>query len=142
MATHDPLVFAGLRRHEVRIMQRDSVTRKIVAVPPDEDPRGMGVEAILTSELFGLRAALDSPTLDDLDEKRNLEALEGTHRPGSPAKRADGQAVRFGLYQVFARPSVPSFRRDDDCERHKKDCWSQRSRRSSRRNSGNSRLRQ
>jgi hypothetical protein len=76
LATHDPLVFAGLRRDEVRIMQRDPVSRKIVAVPPDEDPRGMGIDAILTSELFGLRAALDLPTLTDLDVKRSLQAIE------------------------------------------------------------------
>jgi predicted ATPase len=76
MATHDPLVFAGLRRDEVRIMQRDPVSRKIVAVPPDEDPRGMGIDAILTSDLFGLRSALDLPTLDDLDRKRKLQAIE------------------------------------------------------------------
>lgn len=76
MATHDPLVFAGLTRHEVRIMQRDVSTHNIVAVPPDEDPRGMGIDAILTSELFGLRSALDLPTLDDLDRKRMLQSIE------------------------------------------------------------------
>ena len=76
MATHDPLVFAGLERTEVRIMQRDSASGKIVAVPPDEDPRGMGIDAILTSKLFGLRASLDLPTLEDLDLKRKLQAME------------------------------------------------------------------
>ena len=32
----------------------------------------MGIEAILTSDLFGLRAALDLNTLAELDEKRDL----------------------------------------------------------------------
>ena len=75
MATHDPLVFAGLTKSEVRIMQRHA-DGKIEAVPPEEDPRGMGIDAILTSDLFGLRAALDLPTLADLDLKRKLQAIE------------------------------------------------------------------
>jgi predicted ATPase len=76
MATHDPLVFAGLMKSEVRIMQRDAAAQRIVAVPPDEDPRGMGIEAILTSDLFGLLAALDLNTLAELDEKRDLQAIK------------------------------------------------------------------
>lgn len=71
MTTHSPLVFAGLEKSQVQIMQRDR-NGTISAQHPDEDPRGMGVEAILTSELFGLRAALDKPTMTLLDERREL----------------------------------------------------------------------
>jgi len=70
MATHDPLMFGGLQRQQVRIM--NFIDGGIGAEQPDEDPRGMGIEAILTSELFGLRAALDLPTLEELDKQRKL----------------------------------------------------------------------
>jgi predicted ATPase len=76
MATHDPLVFAGLTQNEVRVMYWDEAKQKIVALPPEENPRGMGVEAILMSDLFGLRSALDLPTLEQLDKKRHLEGIE------------------------------------------------------------------
>lgn len=75
MATHDPLVFAGLTRREVRVMQRDDITGRIKAAPPAEDPRGMGVEAILTSDLFRLKSALDLPTQKALDRKRELQSI-------------------------------------------------------------------
>jgi predicted ATPase len=71
MATHDPLVFGGLTKEQVRIMTW-SEAGDLVAIPPHEEPRGMGFDAILTSELFGLRAALDLQTLEALDERRQL----------------------------------------------------------------------
>jgi ABC-type multidrug transport system ATPase subunit len=71
MTTHDPLVVASLTAPEVQIMQRDG-DGHVFAVHPDEDPRGMGVAALLTSELYGLRSALDPETLSALDRKREL----------------------------------------------------------------------
>ena len=62
MATHDPLVIAGLEKSQVQIMQRDEGTGHISAVTPEQDPRGMGVAALLTSDLFGLRSTLDLET--------------------------------------------------------------------------------
>jgi predicted ATPase len=71
MTTHDPLVVSGLERDEVRILERSSDSR-ITAVTPEDDPKGMGVAGVLTSDLFGLRSTLDSGTLALLDEKRRL----------------------------------------------------------------------
>jgi hypothetical protein len=76
MATHDPLVIAGLEKPQVQIMRRDENTRRISAEIPEQDPKGMGVAAILTSELFGLRSSLDLETLGKLDQKRELAAKE------------------------------------------------------------------
>ncbi len=73
MATHDPLVIAGLSRSEVQIMQRDAGGR-ITAQCPSDDPKGMGVAGLLTSEIYGLRSELDLETLGLLDEKRALAA--------------------------------------------------------------------
>lgn len=85
MSTHDPLVFARLQRDQVRIMRRDSQGR-VVAEPPEQDPRGMGVAAILTSDLFRLRSTLDSETQQDLDRQRQLAMKKD---PLDAAERAE-----------------------------------------------------
>ncbi|WP_411086211.1 AAA family ATPase [Streptomyces sp. 061-3] len=74
MATHDPLVVAGLLKEDVRILQRHDAGR-ISAVAPLDDPQGMGVGALLTSDVYGLRSQLDLETLGKLDRKRHLSAL-------------------------------------------------------------------
>jgi predicted ATPase len=73
LATHDPLVVAGLLKDEVRILARDN-SGIISAQSPTEDPRGMGVGALLTSDVYGLRSQLDLETLEKLDRKRALAA--------------------------------------------------------------------
>jgi predicted ATPase len=72
MSTHNPLVIAGLQQKDVRVMQRDNTDGVVSANIPHEDPQGMGVAGILTSELFGLRSTLDKPTQDKLDRRREL----------------------------------------------------------------------
>jgi len=72
MATHDPLVIAGLEREQVQLMQRDEKTGHVYADYPEESPRGMGIAALLTSDIYGLRSQLDLPTLRLLDERREL----------------------------------------------------------------------
>jgi ABC-type multidrug transport system ATPase subunit len=76
IASHDPLVVAGLERSQVQIMQRDSGSGRVTARIPDEDPKGMGIGGILTSDLFGLRSTLDPETLGKLDRKRELATKE------------------------------------------------------------------
>lgn len=75
MSSHDPLVFAGLKRDQVRIFRRDAEGRAVAELP-DNDPRGMGVAAILTSDLFRLRSTLDPKTQDELDRQRVLAMKE------------------------------------------------------------------
>jgi predicted ATPase len=74
MTTHDPLTIAGLKKEQVQIIQRKEESGEIEAQHPEYDPRGMGVAALLTSDIYGLRSSLDNSTMDDLDEKRQLEA--------------------------------------------------------------------
>lgn len=76
MATHDPLVIASLVKEQVQILQRDKKEGRITAKMPNENPRGMGVAALLTSEVYGLRSQLDLETLQLLDRKRELAAKE------------------------------------------------------------------
>lgn len=72
MATHDPLVIAGLTRSHVCVMRSDETTGRIWAEHPEDDPRGMGVAALLTSDVYGLRSQLDLDTLQLLDRQQEL----------------------------------------------------------------------
>lgn len=78
MTSHDPLVFSRLKRTEVQVFVRDKQGR-VSAKSPAQDPRGMGIEAILSSDLFRLRSGgLDLPTQRDLDTQRQLSMKEGS----------------------------------------------------------------
>lgn len=72
MATHDPLMFAGLTRSEVRVLKRNENDNSVEVDIPHRDPKGTGVPAILMSDIFGLRSVLDLETQGLLDEKRQL----------------------------------------------------------------------
>lgn len=76
MVTHNPLVISSLERLQVRIMQRDEESKQVIVGVPDESPRGMGIDGILTSDLFGLRSALDIPTQELVDRRRELAVRE------------------------------------------------------------------
>lgn len=57
MATHDPLVITNLLKKQVRLLYLDD-EHEIHSMPPEEELRGMGANALLESELFGLRSTI------------------------------------------------------------------------------------
>lgn len=69
--THDPLVIGNLTKEEVRLF-RTASDGKIIVEEPEIDPRGLGVEGILTSEFFGLPTTIDEFTQRKLDERNEL----------------------------------------------------------------------
>lgn len=75
ITTHNPLTFAGLDKHEVVIVDK-STAGFIYSYHPTSAPKGMGFQAILTSDFFKLRSTLDRDTLKLLDEKRELGIKE------------------------------------------------------------------
>ncbi|MBC8656170.1 AAA family ATPase [Vibrio parahaemolyticus] len=75
ITTHNPLTFAGLDKHEVVIVDKNS-DGSIYSYHPTSAPKGMGFQAILTSDFFKLRSTLDRDTLALLDEKRELGLKE------------------------------------------------------------------
>lgn len=82
MTTHDPLTIAGLERKQVQIIQRND-DGEIGASHPEEDPFRMGVDQLLTSDLYGLRTTLSPALLGLLDRQRELsikEELSGQER--------------------------------------------------------------
>ena len=75
VTTHSPLTFAGLDKNEVVIMDKRS-DGSIHSMHPVNAPKGMGFQAILTSDFFRLRSTLDKSTMEKLDEKRELALKE------------------------------------------------------------------
>lgn len=74
LTTHNPLAIAALEAKQVQILVREPNSQKITAARPSIDPRGMGFSGILTSDMFGLPAAVDKPTLKLLEEQRKISA--------------------------------------------------------------------
>lgn len=75
LATHNPIAVAELLKEQVQILKRDQTTSVISAAAPDDHPRGMGYAGVVTSEMFGLNAALDTYTQGLLLQKRQLSAI-------------------------------------------------------------------
>lgn len=110
IATHDPLMIAGLRKQQVLVLERDGSTGRIIAVHPDIDPRGMGVSGILKSSMFGLRTTLDLPTQAKLDERFELAAKEHrTQQEGERLRQLSEELADAGFAQDF---------RDDNYQRY------------------------
>jgi AAA15 family ATPase/GTPase len=72
LATHNPIAVAELRKEQVQILKRDDETLSISAQEPDVDPIGMGYAGVITSEMFGLNAAVDTTTQKLLEIQRVL----------------------------------------------------------------------
>jgi restriction system-associated AAA family ATPase len=74
MTTHDPVLISGIRKEQL-LMFKKSKDGEISITNPEKDVIGMGVDAILTSEIFGLNTTLDSETMNDLINRRKLLVL-------------------------------------------------------------------
>lgn len=75
MVTHHPLAIAELKKEQVQVMKRDD-EKQISAKMPDENPRGMGINLILRSDMFGLQTTLDDDTNQRLTNRNALAAKE------------------------------------------------------------------
>ncbi|MBM5575785.1 AAA family ATPase [Deefgea sp. CFH1-16] len=75
MVTHHPLAIAELKKQQVQVMKRDD-DFQVHATMPDENPRGMGINLILRSEMFGLQATLDDDTNQKLIARNTLASKE------------------------------------------------------------------
>jgi predicted ATPase len=75
MVTHHPLAIAELHKQQVQVMWRDE-ENQVHAKEPEESPRGMGINLILRSEMFGLKTTLDDDTSQKLAMRNTLATKE------------------------------------------------------------------
>ncbi|MFA6424722.1 MAG: AAA family ATPase [Phycisphaerae bacterium] len=109
--THDPLVIGSLTKEEVRVFRNDD--GKVIAEQPDIDPRGLGVEGILTSDLFGLPTVLDDNTLSKLEKRNSLlvKQQEGklTGKDKEELSQIYQELDELGFSQTFRDPLYQKF---------------------------------
>jgi predicted ATPase len=79
MTTHQPLSIAELNKEQIQVVSRDEASQKISVKIPTESPKGMNVNGILTSDMFGLLTTLDDGTQELITERRALVA-EGSNQ--------------------------------------------------------------
>lgn len=136
LATHQPLLVAGLRKEEIRVMSRNN-NGKIYATEPEESPRGTGVAGVLTSPLYGLESQLDEFSLRVLRSiyrvsmresgerrKRNLKrlrklvpALETVESSPDPYRNIAREAYALALQKIVGAEEIDSESRHIQVER-------------------------
>lgn len=136
LATHQPLLVAGLRKEEIRVMSR-SVDGQIFAVQPEESPRGTGVAGVLTSPLYGLESQLDEFSLRVLQSiyrvstsekgarrKQNLQrlrklvpALETIESSPDPYRNIAREAYTLALESILGADELGGETRRQQVER-------------------------
>jgi len=105
MATHDPLVIAGLDKNKIQIFKQDKDSDHSLVGPPETSPIGMGFSAILTSDMFGFRSDLDSKTLARLDRKTFLIGKDKLNKEEkNELKLINEKLDKVGLLQTFSDP--------------------------------------
>jgi uncharacterized protein (TIGR02646 family) len=79
--THDPLTLRGLADQSEIVVLRRTSAGEVFALPPDEVPpvRGLRVDELLTSEVFGLSSTIDPEIERDFDR---YYALLASHDRG------------------------------------------------------------
>lgn len=112
VVTHDPLLVGGLRKEQVQIFYAHGPEKRIVVSPPEEDPVGMGVAGLLTSELFGLRTTLDLETQRKLDRKKELAVKEKLrHEEKAELEALNEELASMGFLSAFRDPLYSRFLR-------------------------------
>ncbi len=71
MVTHHPLAIAELDKTQIQVMKRDNQGHSFAEIP-DESPIGMGINGILTSDMFGMVTTLDQHTSQVIEDRRLL----------------------------------------------------------------------
>lgn len=112
LASHDPIVIGSSVKEQVRVLtfEDGDLSGKITWFQPSQDPRGMGVAALLTSDVFGLRSSLDWQTQQELDLKRKLAAKkELTSEERQTLQELDRKLSRLGFNYEFRDPLYSQF---------------------------------
>lgn len=117
MATHDPVLIAGMAKENVRLMERKSQAEApdeaewiIKTRLPNEDPRGQSVARILEGELFDLPSALSAEILRDLERKRELAFKDELEPDEKDELRRLARELRdIDLTQVIEDPLYTHF---------------------------------
>ncbi len=112
LTTHDPVLISGLAKENVIVFNKPEEGQERT-YKPDKDLKGMGVDAILTSEIFGLNSTLDSETLNEIIDRRKLlvekERRELTAEENQKLTELSEKLMDIDFNKPFADPLYKDF---------------------------------
>lgn len=112
-ATHNPLMIGSLRQNQVRIMEAtttDEGNPMTDAREPDDDPFAMGVDGLLTSELYGLRSVLPVEIVQKIDRRNLLFAKEKrTAKENQALTELSAELAGLGVLRSYSDPYEQAF---------------------------------
>ena len=79
MVSHHPLAIAELEKEQVQVMKRSDAN--VLAFQPMESPKGMGINFLLRSDMFGLKTTIDQPTSNDIEARNRLASKPTSLNP-------------------------------------------------------------
>jgi predicted ATPase len=113
VATHNPLMIGSLRKNQVRILEpirTDDGKLQADAREPDEDPFAMGVDGLLTSELYGLPSVLPKEVTDKIDERNLLFAkLDRSPEEEQRLSELSAELAELGVLRSYNDPYEQAF---------------------------------
>jgi predicted ATPase len=108
LTTHDPMMLTSLHAKQVRVITEvDGVKTSEL---PDEDPINMGVEAIIQSDLYGIRTSLDKEIQHKIDLRNRLLSSQ---KDGEEVTKAiftiNRELDEMGMSQAHPNPYFTNF---------------------------------
>lgn len=96
MVTHHPLAIAELDKKQIQVIRNNSDGLSVAEVPA-ESPIGMGVNGILTSDMFGMATTLDRHTSGVIEKRRTLLEKESlSEGETKELRKLNGSLERLG----------------------------------------------
>lgn len=108
IATHNPLMISAHPRTHVRILDR--TPEGTTARPPEDEPPGMSIDRLLTSDVFGLESALPARTLKAIADRDRLVAKSDlSDEEKVRLEDLSDQLKELGLLRTFRLPEEQEF---------------------------------
>jgi predicted ATPase len=113
IATHNPLMIGGLRKNQVRLFSEEvngEGSLKTFALELEDDPIGMGVDGLLTSDIYGLTSVLPREVLEKLKDRNRLFALEKrSKKQEEKMSQLSEELSRLGMLRSYLDPYEEAF---------------------------------
>jgi predicted ATPase len=108
VSTHNPLMIGSLYKNQVRVLSQQD--QRIIALEPEYDPIGIGIEGLLKSELYGLRSSLAPEVLADIDTQNKLLGLPSRNaQQEQELKQATERLEKLGITRHHPNPLFDLF---------------------------------
>ena len=108
LTTHDPIMLTSLHANQIRVLTEDDNGK--YSKKPDEDPISMGVEAIIQSDLYGIRTSLDKDIQHKIDLRNRLLSQETlTEKQAESLRDLNKELDEMGLSHAHPNPYFSNF---------------------------------